>query len=108
NREGLEYVLAQLSEERFEALHMVLGVVNDKDLGGILPLFPKKATYYFCKADIPRGMEATVLQEAASGFDLKGTAFSSVKTALRAALGNAKENDLVFVGGSTFTVAEII
>src|SRR5690606_32680369 len=55
NKEGLKYVLSQLDKEKYRQLHIVLGLVNDKDLSGILPLFPKKATYYFCRPDIPRG-----------------------------------------------------
>ncbi|HET8808912.1 MAG TPA: folylpolyglutamate synthase/dihydrofolate synthase family protein [Flavobacteriaceae bacterium] len=108
NQDGLKYVLQQLLEENFEKLHIVLGVVNDKDLSRILPLFPKNATYYFCKPNIPRGMEATVLKENASAYGLKGNLYGSVKKAYLEALANATKNDLIFVGGSTFTVAEII
>lgn len=108
NQDGLKYVLQQLLEENFEKLHIVLGVVNDKDLSRILPLFPKNATYYFCKPNIPRGMEATVLKENASAYGLKGNSYELVKEAYSSALANATKNDLIFVGGSTFTVAEII
>ena len=71
-------------------------------------LFPKNATYYFCKANIPRGLDATILAEKASLIGLKGIVFESVTSALHAAQKKALINDIVFVGGSTFTVAEII
>jgi dihydrofolate synthase/folylpolyglutamate synthase len=83
-------------------------MVDDKDLDGVLPLFPSTALYYFCKADIPRGLDAQILKEKASEFNLKGNIYNSVKDALENAIENASTNDLIFVGGSTFTVAEII
>lgn len=108
NQEGLKYVMEQLAKEDFEKLHLVLGVVNDKDLTTILPLFPKNAQYYFCKPDIPRGMEVGSLKKTAAEFNLHGAIYPSVKTAYSAALEKAEENDLIFIGGSTFTVAEIL
>ena len=108
NKEGLQLVLQQIQEEPFENLHIVLGVVNDKDLQSILPLFPKKATYYFCKPDVPRGLEASVLANNAKEFGLTGTTFNSVNKAYTLALENASENDLIYIGGSTFTVAEVV
>ena len=82
NKEGLHYVLKQLSEEIFETLHIVLGVVNDKKLEDILPLFPKNAIYYFCKPNIPRGLDATILHKKALSFKLQGNPYTSVKEAL--------------------------
>lgn len=108
NREGLKYVMEQLSQEKYENLHIVLGVVNDKDLGSVLPFFPKKAKYYFCKPNIPRGLSAHELMRVATGFDLKGEVYTSVNKALEEAKNNAGEKDLVYVGGSTFVVAEIV
>ncbi len=108
NAEGLVWIINQLQKEEFEKLHIVLGVVNDKDLNKILPLFPKDAFYYFCKANVPRGMEAEILSRAAADFDLFGKVSSSVSKAYESALKAAAANDLVYVGGSTFTVAEII
>jgi len=108
NREGLTHVLKQLSEENHENLHIVLGVVNDKNLEMILPMFPKKAQYYFCKPTIPRGLEASILQKKAVTFALKGKAYASVVEALNAAKTSAKASDLIFVGGSTFVVAEVV
>ena len=108
NKEGLEIVLKQLKKEKFNELHIVLGVVSDKKLETILPLFPKKATYYFCKPEIPRGMDKEILFKKAKMYDLKGEKFSSVKKALRNALLSANQQDMIYVGGSTFVVAEII
>ena len=108
NKEGLNYVLKQLLAQEFEDLHIVLGVVNDKDLNTILPLFPKQATYYFCKPKIQRGLEAAILQSQAKEYQLFGTTYLSVTKALVAAKKNAKKSDLVFVGGSTFVVAEVV
>ena len=108
NTEGLTLVFKQLKKEKFQHLHIVLGVVNDKDLDKILPLFPKTAIYYFSKPEVPRGLDAEILQQKASEFSLEGRVFNSVSEAYNAAGEAALDEDLVFVGGSTFTVAEII
>ena len=108
NAEGLQYVLKQLQEEWYIKLHIVLGVVADKDLEAILPMFPKKAIYYFCKPDIPRGLDASVLMRKAMPFGLKGNFYPSVQDGYSAALKAAKIPDVIFIGGSTFVVAEII
>ncbi|MFD0932329.1 bifunctional folylpolyglutamate synthase/dihydrofolate synthase [Psychroflexus salinarum] len=108
NKEGLALVLKQVLEEKYENLHIVLGFVNDKDLDGILPLFPKSANYYFSKPNVQRGMEATDLYYKAKDFSLYGKAFTTVGNALKAAQREAKQKDLIYVGGSTFTVAEIL
>ncbi len=108
NKEGLMYVLRQLRQEKYDRLHVVLGVVSDKDLSSILPLFPKRATYYFCKPAVPRGMEVQLLKKEAAKYDLKGKAYPSVLEALEKAKTNAGVKDLIFVGGSTFVVAEIL
>lgn len=108
NREGLQCVINQLLEEKFRKLHIVLGVVNDKDLSLVLPLFPKSAIYYFCKPSIERGMDAEVLQNSAEKYNLVGETYNSVEKAYLAANEAATLDDLIFVGGSTFTVAEII
>jgi len=108
NEAGLKEVMAQLKTETFDNLHIVLGVVNDKDLKSTLPLFPKKAIYYFCKPNIPRGLDATMLQQKASRFNLQGKDYKSVNEAYNAALKNAKKEDLIFVGGSNFVVAEVL
>ena len=108
NKEGLSYTMIQLQAETYDQLHMVFGVVNDKDISSILELLPKKATYYFCKPNIPRGQSAEELQSVFIQNGFKGNAYSSVNEALEAAKKNANEDDLIYVGGSTFVVAEII
>lgn len=108
NKEGLHYVMKQLSNEVFDKLHIVFGVVNDKDLTSIIDLLPKKATYYFCKPDIPRGLDAKALKTVLNSFGLVGEAYNSVNEAYKAALNKASVNDFIFIGGSTFVVAEII
>ncbi|MDX1830430.1 MAG: folylpolyglutamate synthase/dihydrofolate synthase family protein [Lutibacter sp.] len=108
NKEGLQYVMKQLSEENFHTLHIVFGVVNDKDLESILPLFPKNAIYYFCKPNIPRGLDETKLQQQCKPYHLFGNSYTSANEALKAAKDNANKNDVIFVGGSTFVVAEIV
>jgi dihydrofolate synthase/folylpolyglutamate synthase len=108
NSHGLKIVLNQLKEESFDQLHIVLGVVNDKNLDEILPLFPKTAKYYFCKPDISRGLDVEILKEKAINYDLEGETFSSVSNAYKAAKEKAMPKDLIYVGGSTFVVAEIL
>jgi dihydrofolate synthase/folylpolyglutamate synthase len=108
NKNGLEIVMKQVLNEKFDALHIVLGVVNDKDLDEILPLFPKNAIYYFCKPNIPRGLDARILQETAAIFNLNGEVCNSVSESYSKALENAKASDFIFIGGSTFVVAEIL
>jgi dihydrofolate synthase/folylpolyglutamate synthase len=108
NNNGLEIVMKQIEKEKFDALHIVLGVVNDKDLDEILPLFPKNANYYFCKPNIPRGLDAAILKEKATAFGLKGEVFNSVSESYAKALQNATKTDFIYIGGSTFVVAEIL
>ena len=108
NKEGLTFVLEQLLEEKYEKLHIVLGVVDDKKLEIILNLFPENAEYYFCKPNIPRGLDAKVLKKKAANFNLKGNMYTSVKEALKTAKIKANSDDLIFVGGSTFVVAEVV
>ncbi|MEO8932766.1 MAG: folylpolyglutamate synthase/dihydrofolate synthase family protein [Xanthomarina sp.] len=108
NREGLNYVVKQLEEETYTCLHIVFGVVNDKDLSTILDVLPKKATYYFCKPDVPRGMDENILKHEFKAAGFKGKSYLSVNEALIAAKKNALAQDLIYVGGSTFVVAEII
>ena len=108
NRDGIREVLNAISKTPHEKLHFVLGLVADKNVDQVLEILPPSAIYYFCKADIPRGLEASELKKKASEVNLKGESFSSVDKAYKVALENAGENDLVFVGGSTFVVAEIL
>jgi dihydrofolate synthase/folylpolyglutamate synthase len=108
NKEGLNYVIKQLLSLEYNNLHIVLGVVNDKDLAEILSLFPKEATYYFCRPSIPRGLDALDLMKVCSEYDLVGISYSSVKDAYIDAEKNVSTNDLIFIGGSTFVVAEVL
>lgn len=108
NVAGITEIINQLSEINYSKLHFVLSVVNDKDIDSILQLLPKNAEYYFCKADIPRGLDVNILAEKARSSGLKGKCYNSVNEAYTTACANAKDEDLVFVGGSNFTVAEII
>ena len=108
NAHGLKIVINQFKKEKYDQLHIVLGLVNDKNLTEILPLFPKNAIYYFCKPDISRGLEQLILKEKAAEFNLVGQTYISVSNAYQAAKENAKENDFIYVGGSTFVVAEIL
>lgn len=108
NSHGLKIVLNQIPKQKFKKLHIVLGVVNDKDLASILPLFPTNATYYFCKPNVSRGLDAEILCKKAVEFDLKGEVFISVSAAYNSALKNAGLNDFIYIGGSTFVVAEIV
>jgi len=108
NEDGINRVVEQLKEIPYAHLHFVIGVVNDKDISAILSLLPKTATYYFCKADIPRGLDAALLQTQAAELNLSGEVYKSVDAAYQAANKAAQPNDIVFIGGSVFTVAEVL
>jgi dihydrofolate synthase/folylpolyglutamate synthase len=108
NEDGISIVLRQIGETPHKRLHFVLGLVGDKDVSRVLKLLPQQAMYYFCKADIPRGLDAELLKQQASEFQLKGESYSSVKQAYETACAAANVDDLVFVGGSVFTVAEVL
>ncbi|WP_425234218.1 bifunctional folylpolyglutamate synthase/dihydrofolate synthase [Ulvibacterium sp.] len=108
NREGLSIVLDQVKQQNFDKLYIVLGFVKEKNLETVLPLFPNDARYYFAKPSIPRGLDASILKDQASRFGLKGKMYGSVSEALKSALLHASNMDFIFVGGSTFTVAEVV
>ncbi len=108
NKHGLEIVLKQIQEQQFDKLHIVFGVVNDKDLDSILPLFPKNAIYYFCKPNIPRGLDAIILQQKSAKFELYGNVYNSVSKAYKTSIQNANEKDMIYIAGSTFVVAEVL
>lgn len=109
NREGLEPNLKRLLTNRKpEQLHFVWGMVNDKDISKTLRMLPKEATYYFCKPDVPRGLDVSVLSEKANEIGLKSTSYPTVQQALTAAKSKAKPDDIIYVGGSTFVVAEVV
>ncbi|WP_422105819.1 bifunctional folylpolyglutamate synthase/dihydrofolate synthase [Winogradskyella sp.] len=108
NKEGLSYVMKQLRTKAFDRLHIVFGVVNDKNLDTIIPLLPKDAIYYFCKPNIPRGLDADQLQWTFDKEGLAGSAYQSVAQAYQAAKRNAGKTDLIYIGGSTFVISEVI
>ncbi len=108
NEDGIRQVVSQLSTMNYKELHFVLGIVQDKDPSKVLELLPKNALYYFCKADIPRGLAANILKQKAAEHGLKGEVYDSVNEALRSAQLDATSEDLIFVGGSTFVVAEVV
>ena len=108
NAEGMKEAVAQIRQTAHEKLHIVLGLVKDKNHEKLLQLLPADAEYYFTKADIPRALDEDELAALAEKFGLKGTVYSSVSKAFDAARENAKENDMIFVGGSIFVVAEIL
>lgn len=108
NADGMKQVVRQIEHTPYERLHMVLGFVNDKNSEKIIEILPADAEYYFTKADIPRAMDEKELAKIASEYGLKGSTYSSVTKAFDAAIENAGKNDMIFVGGSTFVVAEIL
>ncbi len=108
NEAGIKEVIHQIENTPYRKLYMVIGVVNDKNIDTILSLFPKNAEYIFTKANIPRALDATELANKAKQFGLKGTVISKVSDALKAAKTKAEAPDMIFVGGSTFVVAEVV
>jgi dihydrofolate synthase/folylpolyglutamate synthase len=107
NEAGLRLVLAQLARVPHQHLHLVIGTVNDKDVTKVLALLPREATYYFCQADIPRALPANELASLAAVAGLTGQVYGPVAAAVAAARAAASPEDVVFIGGSTFVVAEV-
>jgi len=108
NKDGIEFVMRQVKDQTFDRLHIVLAMVADKDISTILKLFPKEANYYFSKAQIPRGLEAHLLQTQAAEAGLTGEVYSTIAEAFSDAKKKASKQDMILVGGSVFTVAEVI
>jgi dihydrofolate synthase/folylpolyglutamate synthase len=108
NEAGLELAMKELAKISHKQLHLVIGVLKDKDLSKMLPLLPTEGVYYFAKPNIPRGMEAAELQQAALESGRKGKVYSSVRNAYKAARRHAQPEDVVYVGGSIFVLAEIL
>ncbi len=108
NEAGIKEILQQLSHYTNRKIHFVLGFVKEKDISSILKLFPKEQTYYFCKPSIDRGLDIVTLQQKANEAGLKGQTYPSVLSAVSTAKKSADNNDIIFIGGSTFVVAEII
>ena len=107
NEGGMKEIVKQIAETKYHQLHMVLGMVRDKDVSKVLELLPKDAHYYFCEASIPRALPADELRLKAKGFGLNGHAFKNVNEAIQSAKENSTPDDFIFVGGSTFVVAEV-
>ena len=108
NKDGISWVVQQINAVPFKQLHMVIGFVKDKDIHAILKLMPSTAIYYFTNASIPRALPAHELKELAYSYHLMGESYSSVGLALKKAQENASGDDFIFVGGSTFVVAEVV
>ncbi|RNC63527.1 folylpolyglutamate synthase/dihydrofolate synthase family protein [Proteiniphilum sp. X52] len=108
NAHGIRYVAEQLQSENFNRLHIVFGMANDKDINAVLSLLPQKAIYYFTKASVERALDEKIVARQAEARGLKGESFSSVEEAIEAAKENADKNDLIFIGGSSFMVADAL
>jgi len=105
---GIQYVVEQLKAQNYNKLHIVIGMVNDKDISSVLALLPLEAEYYFTQAQIIRAMPADELEKKAKTIGLNGRAFTSVNEAVESAMCNARTNDFVFIGGSNFVVGEAL
>lgn len=108
NEGGIREVVDQLNQIPHKKLHFIIGMVNDKDITGVLALLPKEAIYYFTKASIPRALDENQLMQIATYFGLNGAPYEDVKSAFKEAKMYADKDDLIFVGGSTFVVAEVL
>jgi dihydrofolate synthase/folylpolyglutamate synthase len=108
NHDGISQIVKQLKNTKYNNLHFVFGVVKDKDVSSILRLLPENALYYFTKASIERALDENSLYNETLNYNLNGNKYSTVQKAIEAAVSNAKENDLIFIGGSTFVVAEAL
>ena len=108
NEAGIKAILNQIRNTAYKELHIVLGMVNDKDIDKILSLLPQKANYYFTRASIPRALDENILKEKASNFNLNGNSYATVNEAVNSAKANANEHDFIFIGGSTFVVADFL
>lgn len=108
NKEGLTLTMNQLKNEVYDNLHIVLGVVSDKKLEDVLGLFPKNARYYFCSPNIPRALKVDELEKKSKEFQLFGEKYNSVNEAYKSAKENSKKKDIIYIGGSTFVVAEVL
>ncbi len=108
NPAGISAVMQQVMQTPWKTLHMVWGMVGDKDLGSILPILPREAHYYFTRSKVPRSLDARTLREAAADHGLKGEVYPTVEAAYRAAEKCADEHDMIYTGGSTFVVADLL
>ena len=107
NENGIKLLMEQVEVTDHDKLHIIFGIVKDKDLDRILPLFPKLADYYFTQANIPRALDANILKQQAESFELHGEVYSDVNSAVKTALTNASKDDLILICGSVFLVGEV-
>ncbi len=105
---GIQYIVKQLELQEYDNLRIVMGMVNDKDISTVLSMMPKHAVYYFTQASVKRAMPCRDFKAKAAGYGLEGDAYPTVRQAYEAALHDASQNDLVFVGGSSFIVADLL
>ena len=108
NQSGLEDVLGQIKNLGLKKVHFILGMVNDKNVSEILQLFPKNEDYYFCKANIPRALDSRELKSIAEKIGIIGEDYSSVENAINSAKKRVKKEELLYIGGSTFVVADAL
>ncbi len=108
NLEGIRYIINQINQTPYKDLHIVFGMVDDKNTDNILSILPKQAKYYFTKASIPRALDQKLLKNKAEKYELNGESYENIILALTEAKKNAESNDLIFIGGSTFVVAEVV
>ena len=108
NKAGIQYIVEQLSRQTYRQLHIVMGMVNDKDISGVLAMLPKDAIYYFTKASVSRALNENEVKRLAGEAGLEGNTYPSVKDAFEAAQASAHPDDFIFVGGSTFIVADLL
>ena len=108
NEGGFTYISQQLASQHCNTLRIVFGMVSDKDIRAVLALLPKKAVFYFTKAQIRRALDETELQQQAKLFDLKGNSYPTIAEAYSAALADSTENDFIYVGGSSYIVADFL
>ena len=108
NEGGIKYIVKQLKEEKYNVLRIVIGFVSDKDVSHIINLLPSNAKYYFTQAQIPRAMDSETLRDMSVAAGLNGESFPSVEAAFNAAMSEAKADDMIYVGGSTFVVADFL
>ena len=108
NQEGFKSVISQLENTPYSRLHLILGFVKDKNIDEFLKVFPKDASYYFTKADIPRALDERIILKKSKKYNLKGKSYYTVREAYNAARSSAHENDMIFIGGSTYIVADYL
>ena len=108
NVDGVRQLQQQLELATYHHLHIIIGMVKDKEIADVLALLPVHASYYFTQAQIPRALDAAVLQEKAAGFGLQGHVFADVNKALQDALSHAHKDDLILICGSVFLVGEVV